>query len=102
MEQLFFAGKAYLKINSLVKTPLDEFMAVERSGLWPPDGLNFTFLSFKFIIKTAKNKILAKDKFESQHVYYRKKLQKNFLGEVLLSKYTVVFCKLAHQSMVPH
>ena len=34
MEQLFFAGKAYLKINSLVKTPLHEFMAVERSGLW--------------------------------------------------------------------
>ena len=36
MEQLFFAGKAYLKINSLVKTPLHEFMAVERSGLWAP------------------------------------------------------------------
>ena len=37
VEQLFFAGKAYLKINSLVKTPLHEFMAVERSGLWAPD-----------------------------------------------------------------
>ena len=37
MEQLFSAGKAYLKINSLVKTPLQEFMAVERSGLWAPD-----------------------------------------------------------------
>ena len=36
MEQLFFAGKAYLKINSLVKTPLHEFMAVERSRLWAP------------------------------------------------------------------
>ena len=36
MEQLFLAGKAYLKINSLVKTPLHEFMAVERSGLWAP------------------------------------------------------------------
>ena len=36
MEQLFSAGKAYLKINSLVKTPLHEFMAVERSGLWAP------------------------------------------------------------------
>ena len=36
-QQSFFAGKAYLKINSLVKTPLHEFMAVERSGLWPPD-----------------------------------------------------------------
>ena len=32
----FFAGKAYLKINSLVKTPLHELMAVERSGLWAP------------------------------------------------------------------
>ena len=40
MEQLFFAGKAYLKINSLVKTPLHEFMAVERSGLWAPDRNN--------------------------------------------------------------
>ena len=37
MEQLFFAGKAYLKINSLVKTPLHEFMPVERSGLWAPE-----------------------------------------------------------------
>ena len=37
MEQLFFVGKAYLKINSLVKTPLHEFVAVERSGLWAPD-----------------------------------------------------------------
>ena len=36
MEQLFLAGKAYLKINALVKTPLHEFMAVERSGLWAP------------------------------------------------------------------
>ena len=36
MEQLFFAGKAYLKINSLLKTPLHWFMAVERSGLWAP------------------------------------------------------------------
>ena len=32
-QQSFFAGKAYLKINSLVKTPLHEFMVVERSGL---------------------------------------------------------------------
>ena len=32
----FFAGKAYLKINSLVKAPLHEFMAVARSGLWAP------------------------------------------------------------------
>ena len=35
-QQSFFAGKAHLKINSLVKTPLDEFMAVARSGLWAP------------------------------------------------------------------
>ena len=33
-QQSFFAGKAYLKINSLVKTRLHEFMAVARSGLW--------------------------------------------------------------------
>ena len=44
MEQLFFAGKAYLKINSLVKTPLHEFMAVERSGLWAP-VIIFCFIS---------------------------------------------------------
>ena len=42
MEQLFFAGKAYLKINSLVKTPLHEFMAVERSGLRAPGLLGRT------------------------------------------------------------
>ena len=41
VEQLFSAGKAYLKINSLVKTPLHEFMAVERSGLWAPDQRHF-------------------------------------------------------------
>ena len=40
MEQLFFAGKAYLKINSLVKTPLHEFMADEHSGLWAPGRTN--------------------------------------------------------------
>ena len=43
MEQLFFAGKAYLKINSLVKTPLHEFMAVECSGLWAPVETYFRF-----------------------------------------------------------
>ena len=48
MEQLFFAGKAYLKINSLVKTPLHEFMAVERSGLWAP-GLGIS-LSASFFL----------------------------------------------------
>ena len=36
LQQSFFAGKAYLKINSLVKTPLHELMAVARSGLWAP------------------------------------------------------------------
>ena len=36
-QQSFFAGKAYLKINSLVKTPLHEFSAVVCSGLWAPD-----------------------------------------------------------------
>ena len=36
MEQLFSAGKTYLKINSLVKTPLHEVLAIERSGLWAP------------------------------------------------------------------
>ena len=35
-QKLFFAGKAHLKINSLVKTRLHEFMAVARSGLWAP------------------------------------------------------------------
>ena len=35
-QQSFFSEKAYLKINSLVKTPLHEFMAVARSGLWAP------------------------------------------------------------------
>ena len=35
-QQSFFAGKAYLKLDSLVKTPLHEFMAVARSGLWAP------------------------------------------------------------------
>jgi len=40
-QQSFFAGKAYLKINSLVKTPLHEFMAVARSGLWAPGSVNF-------------------------------------------------------------
>ena len=43
MEQLFSAGKAYLKINSLVKTPLHEFMAVERSGLWAPAQTHSAF-----------------------------------------------------------
>ena len=35
-QQSFFAGKAYLKIDSLVKTPLHKFMAAARSRLWAP------------------------------------------------------------------
>ena len=31
-------GKAYLKINSLVKTPLHEITAVACFGLWAPDN----------------------------------------------------------------
>ena len=41
-QQSFFAGKAYLKIDSLVKTLLHEFMAVARSGLSAP--VNFYFM----------------------------------------------------------
>ena len=37
-QQSFFVGKAYLKINSLVKTPLHEITAVACSGLWVPDN----------------------------------------------------------------
>ena len=54
MEQLFFAGKVYLKINSLVKTPLHEFMAVERSGLWAPD------LERKMLLKIVTNSLPKK------------------------------------------
>ena len=45
-----FAGKASLKINSLVKTPLHEFMAVERSGLWAPEQANCVFAGFFAVI----------------------------------------------------
>ena len=61
-------GKAYLKINSLVKTPLHEFMAVERSGLWAPAvvqsacqydvtsaSVTFRLASKGFIEETVKN-----------------------------------------------
>ena len=41
----FFAGKAYLKLNSLVKMPLHEFIAVERSGLWAPALIQFNRIS---------------------------------------------------------
>ena len=41
-QQSFFAGKAYLKINSLVKTTLHEFMAVARSGLWAPVFIRYS------------------------------------------------------------
>ena len=58
-QQSFFAGKAYLKINSLVKTPLHEFMAVERSGVfWKPDNVCLevvsTFLAFVLVKKTLQ------------------------------------------------
>ena len=39
-QQSFFAGKTYLKINSLVKTPLHDFMSVARSRLQAP-GLTY-------------------------------------------------------------
>ena len=45
----FFAGKAYLKINSLsslVKLPLHEFMAVARSGLWAPANAYISSLDY--------------------------------------------------------
>ena len=35
-QKSFFAGKAYLKTDSLVKTPLHKFMAAAHSGLWAP------------------------------------------------------------------
>ena len=40
-QQSFFAGKAYLKINSLVKMPLHEFMAVARSGFFSSSNMFF-------------------------------------------------------------
>ena len=56
MEQLFFAGKAYLKINSLVKTPLHEFMAVERSGLWAPGSTQIPNCKHRVNSQTQGNK----------------------------------------------
>ena len=46
-QQSFFAGKAYLKINSLVKTLLHEFMAVARSRLWAPGCIQSFMLPWK-------------------------------------------------------
>ena len=61
MEQLFFAGKAYLKINSLVKTPLHEFMAVERSGLWAPDTERYTSATVQqAAMRNSSGKLLFK------------------------------------------
>ena len=57
MEQLFSAGKAYLKINSLVKTPLHEFMTVERSGLWAP-GLGAHPLIWKIFFILMQRKLI--------------------------------------------
>ena len=48
MEHLFFAGKAYLKISSLVKTPLHEFMAVE-----PPGYELLVYITATFWLKQA-------------------------------------------------
>ena len=48
-QQLFFARKPYLKINSLVKTLLHEFMAAARSGLWAPaDSRKLQTLALKY------------------------------------------------------
>ena len=58
--QLFFAGKAYLKINSLVKTPLHEFMAVERSGLWAPGSKAFSRIIFSVIFEASNNQLVNK------------------------------------------
>ena len=70
MEQLFFAGKAYLKINSLVKTPLHEFMAVERSGLWAPGRVKWRKSRWRLFIKcdlvgryASSNSFLRESKF---------------------------------------
>ena len=42
-----FAGKAYLKINLLVKTPLHRrSMEVRRSGLWAPENVNYFVQNF--------------------------------------------------------
>ena len=59
MEQLFSAGKAYLKINSLVKTPLHEFMAVERSGLWAPASVHFISQSKTFFANSLSSPLAA-------------------------------------------
>ena len=50
-QQSFFAGKAYLKIDSLVKTPLHKFMAAARSGLWAP-----VFVSLLYFSRMARRK----------------------------------------------
>ena len=63
MEQLFFAGKAYLKINSLVKTPLHEFMALERSGLWAPGLISLHSTAFlPFLYNLVLKKRIYKNK----------------------------------------
>ena len=54
MEQLFFAGKAYLKINSLVKTPLHEFMAVNAPGYGLLVFHNFPKFSLYVSFKSAR------------------------------------------------
>ena len=73
MEQLFFAGKAYLKINSLVKTPLHEFMAVERSGLWAPGLSSILCLSF------VCTRVFRQYSELEQIIFIGKPLQERFL-----------------------
>ena len=61
-QQSFFAGKAYLKINSLVKTPLHEFMAVARSGLWAPGlGAFVSILTTPALLESS-----SKDKVKTE------------------------------------
>ena len=67
MEQLFFAGKAYLKINSLVKTPLHEFMAVERSGLWASGKGQLEKLSRAYNNNSAITIRLARNELSVPH-----------------------------------
>ena len=72
MEQLFFEGKAYLKINSLVKTPLHEFMAAERSGLWAPEKIG-AFLQVSYGLLENRNRkpwtLISTKRFVSLQTY---------------------------------
>ena len=52
-QQSFFAGKAYLKNKLTCKTPLHEFIAVARSGLWAPGRIETTALGVGVRVKEA-------------------------------------------------